>query len=205
MMIYYFGLLGVAVFAVSGALAAGRKRLDWVGVVALAVVTSLGGGTIRDILLNRQTVFWIEDPTYLWVIVAASFFTIAYVRFLKPPINALLFADALGLALFTIVGAQVAEAEGVSTLIVIVMAILTGVAGGVMRDVLSSEIPLLFRSTETIYSVAALGGVLVYLLLQEFEVDKTLAALAGIAVVAALRFIAIVWKLRLPAFYVSEG
>lgn len=115
MIIYYLGLLGVAVFAISGALAAGRKGLDWVGVVVLAVVTSVGGGTIRDVLLNRQTIFWIEDPSYLWVALAASFFTIAYVRFFKPPTDALLFADALGLALFTIVGAQIAEAEGVST------------------------------------------------------------------------------------------
>lgn len=204
MIIYYLGLLGVAVFAISGALAAGRKGLDWVGVVVLAVVTSVGGGTIRDVLLNRQTIFWIEDPSYLWVALAASFFTIAYVRFFKPPTDALLFADALGLALFTIVGAQIAEAEGVSTLIVIVMAILTGVAGGVIRDVLTSEIPLLFRSTETLYSVAALGGVLVYLLLQEFGLDKTFASLLGIAFVAILRFLAIIYKIRLPAFHVSE-
>lgn len=172
MIIYILSLLGVAVFAISGALAAGRKGLDWVGVVALAVVTSLGGGTIRDILLNRKAIFWIEDPAYLWIIFPAACFTIAYVRFLKPPMNALLIADALGLALFTIVGAQVAEAENAAALVVIVMGILTGVAGGVIRDVLSSEIPLLFRSTETLYSVAALGGVLVYLLLQEAGLNR---------------------------------
>lgn len=204
MIIYYFGLLGVAVFAVSGALAAGRRELDWVGVVALAVVTSVGGGTIRDILLNRQTIFWIEDPTYLVVVFAASFLTIAYVRFFKPPTDSLLFADALGLALFTIVGAQIAEAEGVPTLIVIVMAVLTGVVGGVIRDVLTSEIPLLFRSIETLYSVAALGGVSVYLLLQELELDKTTASLFGIAFAAILRFVAILYKIRLPVFHVSE-
>jgi uncharacterized membrane protein YeiH len=84
------------------------------------------------------------------------------------------------------------------------MALLTGVAGGVIRDVLTSEIPLLFSSTETLYSVAALGGVLVYLLLQEFGLEKTCASLLGIAFVAILRFLAILYKIRLPAFHVSE-
>jgi len=204
MVVYYLGLLGVAVFAISGALAAGRRGLDWVGVLVLALVTSVGGGTIRDILLNRETIFWIADPTYIWVVFAASVFTIIYVRFFKPPRNSLQFADALGLALFTILGAQIAEAEGASTLIVIIMAILTGVAGGVIRDVLTSEVPLLFRSTETIYSVAALGGVLVYLSLQALSVDNTIASLLGITFVAALRFLAIIYQIKLPAFHVPK-
>jgi len=204
MVVYYLGLLGVAVFAISGALAAGRRGLDWVGVLVLALVTSVGGGTIRDILLNRETIFWIADPTYIWVVFAASVFTIIYVRFFKPPKNSLQFADALGLALFTILGAHIAEAEGASTLIVIIMAILTGVAGGVIRDVLTSEVPLLFRSTETIYSVAALGGVLVYLSLQALSVDNTIASLLGITFVAALRFLAIIYQIKLPAFHVPK-
>lgn len=204
MIVYYLGLLGVAVFAISGALAAGRRGLDWVGVLVLALVTSVGGGTIRDVLLNRETIFWIADTTYIWVVFTASIFTIIYVRFFKPPHNSLLFADALGLALFTILGAQIAEAEGASTLIVVIMAVLTGVAGGVIRDVLTSEVPLLFRSTETIYSVAALGGVLVYLLLQALGIDTTIASLIGIAFVAGLRFLAIIYKIKLPAFHVPK-
>ncbi len=203
MIIYYLGLLGVAVFAVSGSLAAGRKGLDWVGVVVLAIVTSLGGGTIRDVLLNRQAIFWIENPSYLWIAFASSCLTILYVRFLRPPMNALLIADALGLALFSIVGAQIAEFESSSTIVIIVMGILTGVAGGVIRDVLTSEIPLLFRSTETLYSVAALGGILFYLLIQAFGVDRTIASFCGVGLGAALRFSAIFWKIRLPAFLVS--
>jgi uncharacterized membrane protein YeiH len=204
MIVYYLGLLGVAVFAISGALAAGRRGLDWVGVLVLALVTSVGGGTIRDVLLNRETIFWIADTTYIWVVFAASVFTIIYVRFFKPPHNSLLFADALGLALFTILGAQIAEAEGASTLIVVIMAVLTGVAGGVIRDVLTNEVPLLFRSTETIYSVAALAGTLVYLLLQALGIDTTIASLVGIAFVAGLRFLAIIYKTKLPAFHVPK-
>jgi len=204
MIVYGLSLLGVAVYAVSGALAAGRKRLDWVGVIVLAVVTSIGGGTLRDLLLNRQAVFWVEDPTYLWAIMAGAAATLVYVQFFKPPNNALLYADALGLAFFTMVGAQVAEGEGVPTLIVVVMAILTGVAGGVLRDVLTREIPVLFRSTETLYSVAALGGVLLYLGLERLGVPKVSASLWGIVFIVLLRFLAIRFKIRLPAFHVSD-
>ncbi|MCL4137891.1 UNVERIFIED_CONTAM: hypothetical protein GTU68_039501 [Idotea baltica] len=186
----------------SGALAAGEKSLDWVGVIALASVTALGGGTIRDVLLNRTDVFWIADTTFLWVILLSSFLTIAYVKFLKPPMNSLLIADALGLALFSIQGAQIAESEGAPFLIVVLMGILTGVAGGVLRDVLMNQIPFLFRASQPIYSVAAAGGILFYLLLQNFEVDAAIASWLGVAVIAALRLAAIVWKIKLPTFYV---
>lgn len=202
-LIHAFDLLGVAVFAISGALAAGHKGLDWVGVIALAVVTSIGGGTLRDVLLNRDAVFWIADPTYLWVILGAAVVTIIYARFYRVPANALRIADALGLALFTVLGAQIAEAEGAPVLVVIVMGILTGVAGGIIRDVLIREVPLVFRPTEELYSVAALGGVLCYLLLKALAVPAAVAAIFGIMLVAGLRLAAVIWKIRLPAFHVS--
>src|SRR6187401_1991020 len=106
MILYLLDLLGVAVFAVSGAIAAGRKHFDLLGVAVLATVTAVGGGTTRDVLLNRHPVFWIEDPTYLLVILAASAMTLLYVCYREPPRTSLLVADALGLALFTIIGAQ---------------------------------------------------------------------------------------------------
>lgn len=201
-MIYYLGLLGVAVFAISGSLAAGKKGLDWVGVTFLAIVTSLGGGTIRDLLLQRK-VFWIDDPTYLWVALGAAAFTIVAVRFVRSRTNALLIADALGLALFSIVGAQIAEAATTSVIVVILMGVITGVAGGVIRDVLTSEIPLLFRATEPLYSVAALVGILGYLLLEGLSVDRTTAFICGAALCAGLRFAAIMWRLKVPAFQLS--
>jgi uncharacterized membrane protein YeiH len=114
----------------------------------------------------------------------------------------LLYADAIGLALFTIIGAQIAESEGVTSLVVIVMGVMTGIAGGVLRDMMIGEIPLVFRSSETLYSIAALGGVLVYILLQQFGLDRTIASLIGIIVVAVIRFFAIERNIRLPAFHV---
>jgi uncharacterized membrane protein YeiH len=203
MIVYYLGLLGVFVFAVSGALAAGEKQFDWVGVVVLAVITSLGGGTLRDVLLDGPAVFWIEDPNYLVVAIASAFLTILYCKWLRPPVKSLQVADALGLALFAIVGAQVAETAGVPPLIVIVMGILTGVAGGVLRDILANEVPLLFRPTETIYSVAALGGIVLYLALQEVGVERVAAAISGVVLISLLRLSAIFFDLKLPTFNVS--
>jgi len=191
---------GVAVFAISGALAAARKSLDILGVVIIATVTAIGGGTIRDVLLDRQ-VFWIAQPYYLYVILGAAIATIAYTRRFSPPDRALAIADALGLALFSILGAQVAEALEHTGVVVVLMGTITGVAGGVIRDVLSNEIPLILRRGQ-IYATAAIAGVVLYLLLQ-YAIDRTFAALAGMACIAAIRLGAIVWNWTLPVFTVE--
>ncbi len=132
-------------FAISGALTAGRKSMDLFGVVVVAVITAIGGGTVRDVLLDAHPVFWIQDPTYLIVILAATAATLLYARFRRPPQASLLVADAFGLAVFTFIGAQMAYSAGVSDLIVVLMGTITGVAGGVMRDVLCAEVPLILR------------------------------------------------------------
>ena len=190
--------IGIAVFAASGALAAGRKSFDAIGVGVIAVVTALGGGTLRDLLLDRHPLFWIADPTYLWVVLASAAATLLYARNRRPPSSLLLVADALGLALFTISGAQIAEQHGLHGLIVVVMGTLTGAAGGVLRDVLCNEIPLLFGPTETLYATAAIAGASAYLGLEQLGVERTVAALAGMGGVAAVRLAAIAWQLRLP-------
>ena len=201
MILYLINLLGVAVFAVSGALAAGRKRFDLLGVVVLAAATGIGGGTLRDLLLNRHPVFWIDDPTYLLVVVAATLATLAYVRYRGgAPNRSLLIADALGLALFTISGAQIAEQRNLPAIIAALMGAITGAAGGLLRDVLSNEVPLLFR--EELYATAAIAGATVYLLLQSVGLPRPAAASAGMLTVAALRLAAIAYDLRLPVFRV---
>lgn len=192
-------LAGVAVFAVSGALAAGRKSLDLLGVVVLATVTAIGGGTLRDLLLDRHPVFWVANPLYLLVIAGAALATVLYTRRRKPPRKALAVADALGLAFFVIAGAQLAEAAGLPALSVVVMGVITGTAGGVTRDVLAAEIPLIFRRGE-LYATAALAGVVAYLLLVRLGIPREAAALAGMTGIVLLRFAAILWGLRLPTF-----
>ena len=190
-------LLGVAVFAVSGVLAAGRKGLDLLGIAVIAVVTAIGGGTLRDLLLDRHPTFWIADSTYLWVILGATLVTIGYVRLWVATRRALLVADALGLALFTIAGAQIAQQAGVSDLIVVLMGTITGVAGGVFRDVLTAEIPLVMRPGR-LYATAAIAGAASYVLLGRWGVSPDAAALAGMGTIAGLRLAAILWRLELP-------
>lgn len=189
---------GVAVFAVSGALAAGRKSLDLLGVVVIATVTAIGGGTIRDLLLDRNPVFWIAEPLNLYLIFGAALITVAVARKWEPPERVLLVADALGLALFAIGGAQISEATGLRGIVVVIMGTLTGVAGGVLRDVLTAEIPLILRRGR-IYATAAIAGCIVYLLLQDV-IGRSGAALVGMACVATLRLSAIIWGLSLPVF-----
>src|SRR5690349_3603877 len=127
-------LIGIGVFAISGALAAGRKRLDLLGVFVLASVTAIGGGTVRDLLLDRHPIFWLTDVAYLAVIVVAVALTFAYVQYRRPPLASLLVADALGLALFSVAGAQIAENAGLPAVSVVLLGTLTGVGGGVIRD-----------------------------------------------------------------------
>ncbi|MDF3052063.1 MAG: hypothetical protein K0S19_168 [Geminicoccaceae bacterium] len=200
---YALELLGVAVFAVSGVLAAGRKGLDLLGVAVIAIVTAVGGGTLRDLLLDRHPTFWIADTTYLWVILAATVVTLGYVRFWIATRRALLVADALGLAFFTIAGVQIAEQAGVTGLIAVLMGVITGVAGGVVRDVLTREIPLVMRPGR-LYATAAIVGAASYVLLVRWGVMADAAALVGMSAIAVLRFMAILWGLELPAIRLPD-
>lgn len=203
MILYVLDMLGVAVFAVSGALAAGRKHLDLLGVMVIAVVTALGGGTLRDVLLDRSPVFWIHQPDYLIVTLIAAGLTVLYTHFLKPPQRALLVADACGLALFSISGAQIAEAAQLHSLIVILMGTCTGVVGGLIRDVLLVEIPIILRRSN-IYATAAIAGITVYLLLQKLGLALTAATLVGMSTIIALRLAAIIWGLSLPVYRLTD-
>ena len=196
-------MLGVAVFAISGVLTAGRKRLDWLGVAVIAVVTAIGGGTLRDVLLNRHPIFWIADPTYLGVILAATACTLFYVRFRIPNSRALLIADALGLAFFTIGGVQIAEQAGLSPLLAILMGSITGVAGGMLRDVLCAEIPLILRRGH-LYGTATIVGASLYLVAERAELTRDAAQLLGMSVIVAVRFAAILWRLELPVLSLED-
>jgi len=200
---YALELLGVAVFAISGVLAAGRKGLDVLGIAVIAVVTAIGGGTLRDLLLDRHPIFWIANTTHLWVILGATAVTLGYVRLWIATRRALLVADALGLAFFTIAGVQITEQAGYPDLIAILMGTITGVAGGVFRDVLTAEIPLVMRPGR-LYATAAIVGAATYLLLQGLHVPSGVAALAGMGVIAGLRLAAILWRLELPVVRLPE-
>ncbi len=198
MPLYILDLFGVAVFAASGVLAAARKQMDLLGAIVLAAATAIGGGTLRDLLLDRHPVFWMTDPAYLAVILVSALLTLAYVRHRPAPRGALGIADALGLAVFTVGGAQVAERAGESALIVVMMATMTGVAGGALRDVLSAEIPVILRRGD-LYATASIAGAATYLLLKAYGPGVPFASGAAMAVVMLVRLAANTWGLQLPA------
>jgi uncharacterized membrane protein YeiH len=199
MLMYYLDLAGVAVFAVSGVLAARDRDLDLLGVIVVAAITAIGGGTLRDLLLDRHPIFWITDAWYLVVILAAALLTVTYMRFKPPPGMTLLVADAFGLAVFALSGAKLAEAAQLSPLIIVLMGTMTGVTGGILRDVITAKVPLILR--REIYATAAIAGILAYLGMQELGVVREYAFGGGIFVVVALRLIALRWQLHLPVFH----
>lgn len=204
MYLYVLDLIGVAVFAVSGALAAGRRRLDLVGVIVLAAVTAVGGGTVRDLLLDRHPIFWLADARYLIVIVAAALATVLYVRYARVPGVTLDVADALGLALFSIAGTQVAERTGLPALSCVLLGAVTGSAGGAIRDVLSAQVPVVLQRG-SLYATAAIAGTSLYVILARLGLERSASALAGMAAVAGLRLAAIWWGLKLPVFEVRTA
>jgi uncharacterized membrane protein YeiH len=197
--LYLLDLVGVAVFAISGALAAGRSGLDLLGVVVIAAVTAIGGGTVRDLLLDRHPIFWIRDPRYLYVIGATALLTVLCTRlWLLPHGEVLLVADALGLALFALTGAELAEEAKLPAIIIVLTGTISGVAGGMLRDVLTAQVPLILR--HDIYASAAIAGIVLYLLLQKLGTPRRWAFVLGVVSVVGLRLAAITWDFQLPVF-----
>lgn len=200
---YAFDLFGVAVFAISGALMAGRKSMDLFGVLVIAIVTSLGGGTLRDTILDNHPVVWIRDELYILVAIAAALGTIVWVRFTRPiPETGLLVADAFGLAIFTVIGTQVALAQSVPISAAVIMGVMTGVAGGVIRDIICNEIPLIFH--REIYATACIVGSLVYIGLYRLNTPADLDVMIAVGTVLVIRLAAIRWHLGLPRFHLLD-
>ena len=201
-LLYWLDLFGIVVFALSGALMAGRYKLDPFGVVVLASVTAIGGGTIRDIILDT-TIFWVADPVYLYVILATALLTIIFIRQPKRiPKRFLLIADALGLALFAVLGTQKALVLGAPIPVAVVLGTITGVAGGMIRDVLCNVIPMILR--QEIYALAAMLGGGLFVFLQWLNWSDTNAIITAITIALILRLAAIYWHVSLPAFHIVE-
>ena len=191
--------LACVVCAVSGVLAAEGKPIDLFGVLVLALVTAVGGGTIRDICLDTQ-VFWLKNPGTLLSATLAALVAFLAVRFVTMPNRALLIADAFGLALFGIVGTEKALLLGASPVSAVLLGIVTGVAGGVMRDVLRSEIPWVFRAEVHLYATTVFFGALVFVLLHQRFPHSESNRYIGMLVILLLRLLAMRFGLRLPVF-----
>jgi uncharacterized membrane protein YeiH len=176
--------------------------MDLFGVLVVSAVTAVGGGTISDVLLDNQPLFWVRDVNYLLVAFGAAALTLAYVRAFRPPRGSLLVADAFGLALFTVIGARVAREAGAPALICVLMGAVTGCAGGLLRDVLCAEVPLLLR--RDVYALAAVADASLYVFLEGLGVAVTVSAPVSVAAVFALRLAAIRWDLYAPTFELEE-
>lgn len=201
-MLYWVGLAAVAVSALTGVLDAGRKKMDLVGVTMVGCATALGGGTVRDLLLDRP-VFWIGDQTYLVVALVTTLAVFFAVRGLRLPPRLFLIPDAVGLALFTIVGTQVALEWQAPWLVASLLGVITGVVGGVLRDVLCNEVPLVFVRGE-LYASAAWFGALVLVGLQSLGVSPVAAAWSGMAAVLVARLLAMAYRITLPTYSERE-
>jgi uncharacterized membrane protein YeiH len=202
-LIYTLDLFGVFVFAISGALSAGKKSLDFFGVMVIAVVTALGGGTFRDVILGNTPVLWIKDPLYIVVAIIAAFITLAFSKSKYVTGKWLLYADAFGLALFTILGTQLALSQDVTPVISIMLGMMTGAFGGLIRDIINNEIPLVLR--KEIYATAALIGAVTYILLIQSSINEQLSMIISMIITLCIRIVAIQKKLSLPLFEVDKS
>lgn len=197
-MLHTIFLIALAAEAMTAALAAGRRKMDWLGVCLLACVTALGGGSMRDTLLGHYPLSWVADPFLLFWVLGAALVTIAFARFMAALRWPFLVLDAVGLVVFTVIGCNVAIEMGQSPVIVIVAGMITGVAGGVMRDVLCNDVPLLFGG-ELYATVSIITGIIYYV---GVELGMPLDLSVGIALLVGfpLRMAAILYKIEMPKF-----
>ncbi|BCM89250.1 hypothetical protein IAD21_01095 [Abditibacteriota bacterium] len=195
--------IGVGVFAVSGVLGAARKRLDLFGALSVAFVCALGGGTLRDLLLGLTPVAWIRDPRPATIAVSSAFVAFFLLRVVSVPVRLLLVLDALGLGLFSVLGAARALDAGASLFVAALMGTLSGSAGGAIRDVLCGDVPLVLRSE--IYATAGLLGAVCFGLLLRAGMEREFALWIGGLLCFALRIAALKWNLRLPLARAREN
>ena len=201
--IAWLDLCGVAVFAASGALTASRKQMDIVGFCLIATVTGIGGGTVRDLLLGQGAVYWITQPAYVLICISVGvlmFFTAPYIEFRY---RVLLWADAAGLALFCVTGAQKALEVTNSLPVSVIMGVMTATFGGIIRDVLCAEVPLMLR--KEIYATAAAAGALGYIALVLSGVAPVWAQLAGFGAAFVIRAVGIAFGVSLPVYKPRPG
>jgi uncharacterized membrane protein YeiH len=188
--------LGVVAFALTGALVASRKEMDLVGFAFLAIITGIGGGTLRDVLLGSFPVFWVREPAYVVVCTAVAILAFPLVHTTQTLHRPVLWFDALGLALFAVTGAEKAIVSGAGAEVACVMGVVTATFGGIIRDVLGGESPTILR--KEIYATAALLGALTFLSLQSLGMPRDAALVTGFAVGLFLRGAGLFWNWSLP-------
>lgn len=200
-LIIVLDIIGTLAFAISGVLTAMNKRLDPFGILIIAFVAAVGGGTLRDILIGAP-VAWMQNLTYVYVIFATTFFTVIFRKRINYIRRSLLLFDTIGIALYTIVGVQKGIEAGFPPIICIALGTMTACFGGVIRDILCNEIPIIFR--KEIYATACIIGAFVYFLLMETPMPIDLIVVISGSVVMIIRLLAVYFNLSLPNIYTKE-
>ena len=194
--LYFLDLLGTAAFAASGALAGVQRRMDLLGVVILALVTAVGGGTIRDVLLGSVPPFCFNDENYLYLSIVVALLVFYFHHSLDFLHRPLLYFDALGLGTFLVIGTGKALAYNHGFLVAVMMGVMTATAGGVVRDVLSDQVPFILQ--KEIYATACIFGGILYYVLYRLGMNESLVAVIAALVVVVIRVIAIHRHWSLP-------
>ena len=198
---FYFtiDILGTIAFAISGVLVAMDKKLDLFGVFIIAFVTAVGGGTLRDLLIGSTPVAWMQDATYVFVILGTVVFAILFRNKLKYFKKSLFLFDTIGIGLYTMVGIEKGLSVGLLPIMCIALGTMTASFGGVIRDILCNEIPVIFR--REIYATACILGGISYFLLRKLPIENTYAYVGAIIVVIGIRLLAVIFKIALPSIY----
>ncbi len=195
---FYLDWFGIVVFATTGGLVASRKQMDIVGFILLGTATGIGGGTMRDVLLGHFPVFWISTPAYLIACVGVSCAVFFLAHIPQSRYAVLLRFDAVGMALFAVIGADRTLAMGADPVVAVAMGVVTATFGGVIRDILGGESPVILR--REIYVTAALAGALVFVLMTVLGASRDVGLVSGFLVAVAIRLGAIQWKWSLPRY-----
>ncbi|WP_228852099.1 trimeric intracellular cation channel family protein [Aegicerativicinus sediminis] len=192
-------ILGTIAFAISGVLVAMNKRMDLFGVVIIAFVTAVGGGTLRDLLIGQTPVAWMTDITYTYVILAAAVFAIVFQNKLNYLRTSLFLFDTIGIGLYTLVGLEKGLSAGLHPIICIFLGTMTASFGGVIRDILCNEIPVIFR--KEIYATACILGGASYFILKQLPIDGNWVFIMAGSIVITIRLLAVKFKISLPNIY----
>ncbi len=199
MFFYTIDILGTIAFAISGVLVALSKRMDPFGILIIAFVTAVGGGTLRDILIGETPVSWMKDMTFVYVILGTTILTIILKDKIDYLRTSLFLFDTIGIGLYTVVGVEKGISAGLHPIICIALGTMSACFGGVIRDILCNEIPVIFR--KEIYATACILGGLSYFLIRKFPIDSNFVFIISGVVVILVRLIAVRFKIRLPSLY----
>lgn len=197
-LLYVLEIVGTFFFAISGTLAVNKKDQDWFEAIFIGFITAIGGGTVRDVLLGSYPLVWIGDINFVYAILVGILFSHLFFNFLVHLKKTLLFFDTMGIALFTILGTEKALSLGVKPEIAAIMGMFTAVMGGVIRDTMTNETPVIFR--KEIYATACLAGATCYLLLDYFLIYRNLNFVISAALIAGIRLLAVKYNLSIPRF-----